>query len=744
MSPELLIVVLQLVLEMSATTPSTPNVSHMKTLTFNTIPYRAKATTTSSTPTTNTARTSSIPDNTASVSTSTSSRSTSTATALPILGNTTSASTATVGNTTTATFEPSARSVISSIRTFDFSKSKSPKVQATVNTCSTKNMCLKGFCIRGTCVTKKCSTEISCVCDPGFTGQFCDKNSTEVEKKNGIAHGKLDATPKNKHHVNGNIDHNLLTPGNGKNGNNNADQNMLKSDNRNGNVDNGNENNGKGTNGNGRDKYGIHTQNGQDNGDNGSGHNNKENGNGHEGTGNKNKKNGNKNSGHIKNGSGIHEGGSNKPGKESINATGTGINKVIGGSSKTTVDNYATTLTPGSYVKGPEVRVPSVNSAIKFDTAQSEIRKKPSALVNKQADVVTVSTVSVEKTRVGMTPQMLAFIFNDAVKSNRTKSDGKISKLKKVSKLKQKPNLPEKNIIDTSKEKRKTAKKSNSKRTIKEKLHMLSPQENKPQLEIVLTTDIAKGKQSPVAETTGSVSVLNNTVEANNVFANSEIKIIIETSNAGVIFKDTSVAQQNIDARQRELRAANAGQSHINTGTDSDLTNRMDNTLNTPNKEKLNLKTSKKAIQTTISKTGSNTKMPEPTKENVSMETTTPKTTRSIMELTNNKAIGASLHSESRKSMKSDILNPFIQLMNLFGSEKFAEKVSAVKIEIITKQNSTSIVNKASKDNNKHTTSAVEISESKNQPRIESLVSKADNSSNAHPTDTQAADSVPL
>lgn len=114
------------------------------------------------------------------------------------------------------------------------------------------------------------------------------------------------------------------------------------------------------------------------------------------------------------------------------------------------------------------------------------------------------------------------------------------------------------------------------------------------------------------------------------------------------------------------------------------------------------------------------------------------------MELTNNRAIGASHTSESRKSMKSNILNPFIQLMNLFGSEKFAEKVSAVKIEIITKQNSTSVKNKASKEGNRHTTTAVDINESKNRSRIESSVSIVDNSSNTHPADAQGSDSVPL
>lgn len=122
--------------------------------------------------------------------------------------------------TTTSTTTPKPEqqqpdsAAIFSIRTIDFSKKKETVTPEPVNTCFSNDMCqsMPGICHRGTCITKTCSSDIICSCDQGFTGQFCDRNITEVEKVDvRIVNGKIVSTPPTtakpkKQHVNGRVE----------------------------------------------------------------------------------------------------------------------------------------------------------------------------------------------------------------------------------------------------------------------------------------------------------------------------------------------------------------------------------------------------------------------------------------------------------------------------------------------------------------------------------------------------------
>lgn len=117
---------------------------------------------------------------------------------------------------TTTTLKPERQvqsSAVFSIQTIDFSKKKEEVTPKPVDTCVTNDMCqtMPGICHRGTCISTKC--DISCVCEAGFTGQFCDRNITEVQKVDvTIVNGKIMSTPSpttskhSKEHVNGHVD----------------------------------------------------------------------------------------------------------------------------------------------------------------------------------------------------------------------------------------------------------------------------------------------------------------------------------------------------------------------------------------------------------------------------------------------------------------------------------------------------------------------------------------------------------
>ncbi|XP_052776442.1 mucin-5AC-like [Mya arenaria] len=96
-----------------------------------------------------------------------------------------------------------------SIPTFDFSKTNGKKTtDAPVDTCSSEDVCqtMRGVCHNGTCKPNKCSG-FTCICEAGHTGQLCDK------KVNGDTTLPAETTPSSngKHHVNGVVHPNLIT-----------------------------------------------------------------------------------------------------------------------------------------------------------------------------------------------------------------------------------------------------------------------------------------------------------------------------------------------------------------------------------------------------------------------------------------------------------------------------------------------------------------------------------------------------
>ena len=106
------------------------------------------------------------------------------------------------------------KSGLAAIPTLDFSR---PSKNVPAESCRT-DMCklMKGICNNnGKCTPQACSSDIICECDPGYTGQFCDRNITEVNmaKEVRTINGKIVSTESprgkktnGKHHVNGNAD----------------------------------------------------------------------------------------------------------------------------------------------------------------------------------------------------------------------------------------------------------------------------------------------------------------------------------------------------------------------------------------------------------------------------------------------------------------------------------------------------------------------------------------------------------
>ena len=117
----------------------------------------------------------------------------------------------------------SEKEVIISIPTFDFTNNNGKKktTPPPVDTCPSSDMCahMPGVCHHGTCKAKACSTDFSCICDKGYTGQFCNKNDTNGEPKEPATNGtngkngndtQANNKGNGKHLVNGNVNMNLI------------------------------------------------------------------------------------------------------------------------------------------------------------------------------------------------------------------------------------------------------------------------------------------------------------------------------------------------------------------------------------------------------------------------------------------------------------------------------------------------------------------------------------------------------
>lgn len=560
--------------------------------------------------------------------------------------------------------------VISLIPTFDFSSNMKEPEPVVVNVCNTKDMCLQGICIKGTCKTKNCSTDIYCVCDPGFTGQFCDKNITQVELKNGRngkngKNGKsagqveTQATSTNKELVNGHIDRKLLSEtSNSKDANFDSGTSGASKDKA------GKNNNNDGAN----QKINTDTLIGKTRKGNAS----RIGGNEGKGTGNdKNVDNKNSDSGIFPN-TATHE---KTQDKTNVKSKGRSILTEKNKSDK----NGGNLLPDGSYVKGPEAFVSAENGVINLKEKEDAIGIGKPAVVKEQADTVTIATVSVEKTRLGIAPEMLAAVKHENSNQKAAKAEAKSLKQTDMSNMKQPFETVVKKKNDSKGEIEKV-KMTSSKRTIQERLHMLSPSETVLPLDEVLV----KENKKHVAEGNGAISPL---------FANSEIKITIEASAV-----DSLVDKNNGTQKSR----TSSGAANSNGVKQKGLTRKH---------EDKNQMTKNVKLKSTV---------------NDSVETT-PQNSKSISVLVQSpkKDLSESKSNESQKNIKSEILNPLIQLMNIIGSDKFAENVSAVKIEIITKQNGTDTQSNSTKDNNKQT-GTNKNKKTKQYRKTESVISNKD------------------
>ncbi|XP_045159776.2 putative mediator of RNA polymerase II transcription subunit 26 [Mercenaria mercenaria] len=662
-----------------------------------------------------------------------------------ISSNSTSATTSSENATSSKPAQD--KTIISSIPTFDFSlpdKQPTPKV---VDTCHTKDMCksLKGFCRRGTCHTKKCSMEIYCVCDEGFTGQICDKNITEIEIKNGKGNGNNEATstkspsneelvsgksvtsPKSNELVNGSsnttsIHKELLndtltnTPKNKDLANGTStttpktkvlvngyiDYNLIKI--KSGNFGNGNNNRNEHVNGSGKSRKNNGkvkgSQGGSKNGDgkikkdkvNEKLSSNEKRSNGNSKKVSRKLTNDNKliTSNSSKSGSSSDKkinqikkvkGISLKKSTHSTDAPSKHIKHLFSG--KTVHAAKATKVSSdGSYLKGPEVHVPSDHSVTDIKTSRNEIDKGKPSLINKQADVVTITATSVKQTRLGVAPELLSSAIRDPLETDMKRNINVGTKS-----TKQTENVGTKIESKVSKA---------SKRISKGKTE--SKPKEKPHSEIVSAIDIAKTDQTLVAKEAGSVSIANSTViEVNPVFANSEIKITIETSNVDKLLNGNNITDTSVGLTINDVSASSA--DRLEKIVKNKAVGALDRTANN------DLKQGQEGIKSKPVRKDSTKFQSESVKKSdttVSALQTTTSTNKSAR-----KKVGASQNSDTRKSTTSQMINPIMQLMNIFRSHKFVENVSAVKIEIITKQNSSDVQKSLSKENIKQTSKTI-------------------------------------
>jgi hypothetical protein len=320
----------------------------------------------------------------------------------------------------------------------------------------------------------------------------------------------------------------------------------------------------------------------------------------------------------------------------------------------------------GSYIKGPESHVPTEHSAVDFSAKRSEIYNGKPSVVKEQTDVVTISSTSIEQKQLGRAPEMLTSGARDSLKTNKIKMSGI-----KIEHMDSKEKKVNPKIYD-----RKASLKSSSKKTTKSKALLNETVKNRSPLSIVSSVDIVDRNSNTVTEDTGSISLLKNTVaevEVSPLLDSSEIKITIETSNSDFARRNKTAIKDNV----LKMSTTSSGLKGQETNTEKNVANKNANTAFAAKDIQKQTHLENKVV---FSKTVETAVNGEKSATNLGRNTNPNKPS---------KRVGASQNSETRKSTQSEILNPIMQLMNIFRSEKFVKNVSAVKIEIITKQNKT-------------------------------------------------------
>lgn len=534
--------------------------------------------------------------------------------------NTSSEATVTVPTT------PSAKkpnSSVLSIPTIDFSKKKAEPPPEVVDTCNKKDVCIKGLCLHGTCMTKPCSTDIMCNCNQGFTGQFCDKNVTEVELMTTVSIGNpetsTDPSVKNKHHVNGNVDNNS---GNSDNGIAKVDKGQGETGINHTNNDKKTENNGNNT--------------------------NASSANGTQG-------NGQKKTGTDRN----NNNGAN--GNTDVVQTGTVDNGVKNSEKGTMVK---------SYVKGPETVVPSENSTLSFMADVKEIMENTPAVILKKDDVVTIATTEVRNSKVGMSSEI-----RNAVLGNSPYSENSPRKTARRIKTREDKKSNVEILPDSLETQSKTLADTSDKK-----------------INAITNERILNGHVTQGNENSGSINLPTDPVNRTPLFANSEIKITIETGDRGITLDNNGLIQMET-IEQSTPDTASIVVNNPSTILSSD--NNHNSASNTKSSQSSLTDTTAKESKLAdahLKETPVKNKEPSPQGEETHK--------RFIKSGTRKDNVAAKQNTNVRQMMKSDVLSPFLQLMNIFGSEKFVENVSAVKIEIITKTNNTNLSEASSQETN--------------------------------------------
>lgn len=528
--------------------------------------------------------------------------------------NTTSVvQTSTAATTTTESQSAKkAMAALASIQTFDLPQTESLPTRAVEEECNMVDTCVNDICNHGTCVMPNCS--FSCVCDPGYKGQFCDQLI--------------------KRHVNGEIHLDIDSTDNGH-----SNEEKSAKDNGNGHiVDNGivssddTTKGKKGTNGN-YDKI-----------DNGSSSTTEIKGNGDKTT-------------HVKSTNHANIGARadiQSPGKikrkpsneKKLNSVKQSITGSIG--SKSSSPNESRVVANG-YVKGPEIYVPSDSSVVKVKTSQKKIPTDKPAVINQPSDTVTLSTVSIKDTRVRLP--------KESIKSSETK--GKPA-----------------SALGLGSDNKGTIKsKSNEGKPLNDKATVDNDSIDNKKHKIISKSGVAQSNHAALAKNAGTNKDPRSAIAANNGPDVSDIKITMEMSPKKENTKQ-SVDNDNNHARVNEPTIKQK----------STLNKNQDKVTNTSKKRKQKKTSVKANTGGQKVESGKDVAKQGAQKQN--------KTTNAKNILVSSDVISsANQHTETRKTMRSSILNPVLfKFLNLIGSPKFVDNVSAVKIEIITKQNQTSSV----------------------------------------------------
>lgn len=648
---------------------------------------------------------------------------------------------------------------IFSIRTIDFSKRKKETVTPKpVDTCFSNDMCqsMPGICHKGTCMTKKCSTDIFCLCEPGFTGQFCDRNVTEVQKVDvKIVNGKIVETPvttpvpNSKEQMNENTKQvsnnaNATSVNSSKNvdtGLNHVDNNGTKTQSKNIKA-------GKATSNKPAREINIgaqtHAQNGNPDGSKLSTLNNSEKnmnsdsyissggtsaknvGSSGSKKGKRGKSNEKRNAPNVKSEKvAVNAGGSIQRGNlKSSNSHVATNNQNAAGEKVVAQDSLSRSkpdvitqntpqttrartsdmggrddrLTPkteifsdGSYRKGPESTVRSDNSPVPFTAFGHAVRTNKPAIIERTSDVVKMPSMAVHNTNVGMMPGFQL----PGSRKRKNKSISRTSEQrtnKTASSESQKQNgdntgkgLKDANIAVSSEIKNVADDGSAVNKDGTDKENTVAKGSDSSVNVVSTTETLEKAKDVILSQNSGSVDVSNDMLTGHAVFDNKEVMITIEKTHdtsAGSIGANTDVRQgkelsskdKNVPKQPSNFRQFEVNRKSIqkllegSNGASSDVDANANN-LTAPGGEDKGVK-------------------------------------RNPKETTSSQPQTESINQSEPKNTNATETNPLLQLLNIIGSREFVDHVSAVKIEIITKSNSTEKISKATLHNQDNTLSA--------------------------------------